>query len=154
MGWKERRLFLDAQHKLSLNDYLGAENLLEDVLAQDPKHAEAYLHLAYVRMRQGKLDEALEDISKGIELRPDNGVYPMVKGEILLKKSLYKEAYDSLKKAVDLERDNGRAYFHLGQAAAQLGQSEEAAEYIEIALQFERDYVLSHWMVFSQGVTK
>jgi Flp pilus assembly protein TadD len=123
-----------------------ALGLLTGLIGEKGEPAEAMLHRAYVAMRAGQTDRALDDALKGVELRPENGVFWMILGEVQLAQGRSQEAVASLRKAVSLEADNGRALYHLGAALRAHGQATEAADYFEQALQFERDYVLAQEM--------
>lgn len=149
MGWKHRRAFLSAQKALENNEFAAADQWLSGILDDDSDHAEALLHRAYARLRARRLDEALADAQRCVQLRPESGVMFMIQGEILFERGDLMNAYSALKKACELEKDNGRALFALGKACCALDRRMEAAEYFEMALQFERDYVLAQWMTKS-----
>ncbi|MBN8556010.1 MAG: hypothetical protein J0L93_11235 [Deltaproteobacteria bacterium] len=149
MGWKHRRAFLSAQKALENNEFAAADQWLSGILDEDSDHAEALLHRAYSRLRAKRMDEALEDANRCVQLRPESGVMFMIQGEILLEKGDLLNSHTALKKACELEKDNGRALFALGKVCCALDKRAEAAEYFEAALQFERDYVLAQWMAKS-----
>ena len=147
VSWKYRKTFLKAQDKFESNDYEAAEQLFSEVVGEGTNVVpEALLHRAYTRMRMGKLELALSDASKCVELRPDSGVMLMIQGEIHLEQKDFMAARNVLTKAIALEKDNGRAYYGLARACAGMGLKGEAAEYFELALQFERDYAFGHFM--------
>lgn len=146
MSWKHRRTFQEIQKKVENHEYEGAEELLTQLITQGSDLSDACLHRAFVRLRMGKGDEALQDIQRTIGLQPESSVAYMIQGEIFLAKQDYLAAYGSLKSAIRLEKDNGRALYHLGRVCAALGKKGEAADYFEGALQFEKDYTLSQFM--------
>ena len=127
-------------------DFSAAEALLSDLLLHDPELVEALFFRAYSRLRQLRNDEALQDAQKCVQLRPENGIFWMLQGEIHLEKSDYVTAHQDLRRACELEPDNGRALFWMGKASLKIGRRHEASDYFERALQFERDYVMSQWM--------
>lgn len=130
-------------------DYSTADQLLSEILSKDAEAVEALIHRAYARLRHKRLSEARADAERACQLRPENGVFHMILGEVLLAMNEGEAAYQALRKAVAMERDNGRALFHLGQACLVTQRSAEAGDYFESALQFERDYVLAQWMAKS-----
>jgi len=140
---KHRSQFSEAQRALESNDYIRAEEAFSKVIGGKSDAIEALLHRALTRLRLGKMEAALEDAQKVIELRPESSYGLMIKGEILNEMKQYETAYEALQKACELEKDNGRAFFALGRACAGLGKKHEAADYFEVALQFERDYVMA-----------
>lgn len=147
MSWKLRRKFLNVQQKIENNELEAAEILLSEILASDGDLVEALFHRVYVRQRLQRLDAALEDARKCIEIRPEHGIFYMACGEILLEQGSLIEAYTALKKACEMEKDNGRAFYFLGKTALLLGRKAEAGDYFETALQFERDFTLAQMMV-------
>lgn len=138
-----------ASEALDRGDYESSEVLFNDLISESGEPAEALLHRAFVRLRLGKLNEALEDARRGCELRSESGVHWMIRGEIEIASQMYPEATLSLKRAVELESDNGRALFHLGRVLALQGFRDQASDYFEQALQFERDYVMAQWLAAS-----
>lgn len=132
---------------MEANEYAEAESLFSEMLEKDSELADVMLHRALVRLRLNKLEEALEDVSRFISIRPDNGLGLMLKGEIHLEQKNFDQAYEALYRACGLEKDNGRAFHGLAMACVGLGKKHEAADYLELALQFERDYTLSKCMV-------
>lgn len=146
MSWSLRRGLSAAVAAIDDGNYDSADQILTDVLAKNAEAVEALIHRAYARQRAGKLVEAKMDAVKACSLRPENGVFYMILGEVQLALNENTAAYDSLKKSVSLERDNGRALYHLGRACLATGKTEEAGDFFESALQFERDYVTAQWM--------
>ncbi len=132
---------------MDIYEWPRAEEALSALLQTNAAHAEGLLHRAYVRMRLQKWDLALSDIEQGITLRPENGVYWMIKGEILMAQKQWITAYEALRKAVFWEPDNARALYFLGRSLQQLGRRLDAAEYLERAMHFDRDFVQAQSLV-------
>lgn len=147
VSWTYRKAFQEAVSLADRGQYQESERVFSELVQKGGEIAEALLHRAHIRMRMGSLQDALSDAQQAVELRPENGVYFMVLGEIQTELSDWAAAYASFKKAAELEKENGRALFGLGKAALHLGRKFEAADYFESALQFERDYVMAQWMV-------
>lgn len=146
MSWSYRKKMQGASDLMDRGDWEASEQVISELIDDKGEPAEALLHRAFVRQRAGKLELALLDANKGVELRPESGVHWMIKGEIELSLQQVDAAVLSLQKAVTLEKDNGRALFFLGKAYSQRGQTDLAADYFEEALQFEKDFVMAQWM--------
>lgn len=59
-----------ARLKVASNDLPGARAIIEDILAKDPKNANAWLFKADMLRAEGKAAEAIAAYEKGIEIRP------------------------------------------------------------------------------------
>ena len=147
MAFKDRSQFAAAQKAMEAYEWQKADQLFSELLAGNRDHAEALLHRAFTRMRLQKWDDAVKDIDAGIVLRPENGIYWMIKGEILSAKAEWLGAYEALKKAVELEPDNARALYFMGRCLQHLGRQLDAAEFMERALHFDRDFVTAQSLV-------
>jgi len=137
---------LAAVEALDLGKYEEADGLLSAVIDEKGEPVEALIHRAFCRLRSSRLDLALEDASRAVELRPENGVFWMIRGEVFLEMGNPVAAFESLEKACTFEADNGRALYQRGRALLKLNRRLDAADSIERALQFERDYVLAQEM--------
>jgi len=146
VSWRLRSLFLRAQNAVEENQFDVADRVYSDILDADGNAMEALLHRAHLRLRMQKLNEALADIERFTQARPESGVGHMLMGEILIEKKDLIRAHQSLQTACRLEKDNGRAYYQLGRVCMELGRKHEAADYFEQALFFERDYAMAQWM--------
>ena len=147
MALKDRAQFAAAQKAMEAYEWQKADQLFSELLMYNAAHAEALLHRAYSRLRLQKWDDAIRDIDAGIALRPENGVYWMVKGEILSAKKEWIGAYEALRKAIDFEPDNARALYFMGRCLQHLGRPLDAAEFLERALHFDRDFVTAQSLV-------
>lgn len=131
---------------LERSQFVEAEKIFTEILTEKGEPVEALIHRAFCRLRAKSFETALEDATKSVSLRPENGVFWMIQGEILLEMGRYQNALESLEKACELEADNGRALYQRGRALLKLNRQMEAADFFEQALQFERDYVLAQQM--------
>lgn len=152
MALKKKKILAEAEQAVEAQRLEEAEALFGQILAEDAKHIEALFNRALVRQRMKRFADALTDIERLIELRPENSIALMLKGEILLDQNKAQDAYDILLKACELEKDNGRAFCSLGLATAALGKKSEAVDYFEQALHFEQHYTLAR--VFADLLTK
>lgn len=146
MFLQHKRQFSEAEKAMDQNDLETADDILSEILKSNSDVIEALFNRALIRQRLKKTEEALVDINRLIQLRPENALALMLKGEILLEANRFAEAYESLLASVRIEKDNGRTYCSLGRAAAALGKPLEAVEYFEQALQFEQQYTLATFM--------
>lgn len=143
MFLRHRKNFSAAEDAIQKDDFEKADSILSEIIQDDEACIEALFNRALVRQRRRDYEAALVDINQLIELRPENSIALMLKGEILLDQGHFEQAYAELHKACVLEKDNGRAFCSLAKAAAKLGKRHEAIDYLEQALHFEQQYTLA-----------
>ena len=88
--------------------------------------------------RGENLDEAVQLITKALELEPDNGYFIDSLGWAYFQQGRYPEALDQLKRAVAKAKEEDPVIFeHLGDAYAKNGLNDEALTAWEKALQLD-----------------
>jgi tetratricopeptide (TPR) repeat protein len=114
--------------RFELGDLPGAEEMLEQVLEQDPDDPRANNDLGYLLADQGKdLDRAEMMVRKAVEKEPDNAAYLDSLGWVLYKRGSFQESVGHLEKAVEkLEEGDSVIWDHLGDAYLRTDQVEKA----------------------------
>ena len=108
------------------------------VIAVDPRHAEAYNYVGYMYAERGQnLDEAVQLISKALEIEPENGYFIDSLGWAYYQQGRYPEALRELKRAAERAKDDPVIFDHLGDALAKNGLSEDAVAAWEKSLQLD-----------------
>jgi Flp pilus assembly protein TadD len=109
-----------------------------EVIALDPKHAEAYNYVGYMYAERGQnLDEAVQLINKALSLEPDNGYFIDSLGWAYYQQGRYAEALHELKRAVGKAKEDPVIFEHLGDALIKNGLEEDAAAAWEKSLQLD-----------------
>jgi predicted O-linked N-acetylglucosamine transferase (SPINDLY family) len=83
--------------------FAEAENLVQQILQCDPRHAEAMALLAYLDLSTGRFAQGVEHARKAIALSPDMADAHEVLGNALIGLGRLEEAMAAHEKAVDLE---------------------------------------------------
>lgn len=111
-------------------DWDHAESLYAQVLAKNPSFAEAYLHLAQIKIHRGKIQEAIDFLKKGSACRftQTSGVKKEVVDQLL---DLLENPDTRLQAATSIEQD--RATVASGKLPTLLEGSFERCEAAEIA---------------------
>ena len=104
--------------------------------------AEAHTFLGWTYSFQGKLDEAIEECKKAIEIDPDFGNPYNDIGAYLIEKSQHEDAIPWLKKAASAKRyENCHfAHYNLGRAYIALDLLNKAKQEFERALKLQPEY--------------
>jgi tetratricopeptide (TPR) repeat protein len=103
-----------------------AASLYREVLAAEPRHADATHLLGLVMAALGQKQEALDLIGAAVRLQPSNAAMQANLGTALSESRRYAEALACFDRAVVLQPDLATAYLGRGSALLQLGQLEQA----------------------------
>ncbi len=106
----------------------AAQDLLERALRANPSYAPAHHDLAWIRIAQGRLDDAVAAIRRGQELDPLSPRATMDVGWVLLRARRYADAAAQARKTLELEPRMLEATACLAEALVALGQRREAVD--------------------------
>ena len=107
--------------------------------------AEAYTFLGWTYSFQGRLDDAIEECKKAIQVDPEFGNPYNDIGAYMIEQELYDEAVPWLKKAIEAKRYESYhfAHYNLGRAYAAQGMVNWAQEEFKKAIHLAPDYGLA-----------
>ncbi len=137
-------LLQDAYQAQTEGDYDQAADLYRKSIAIQAT-AEAHTFLGWTYHFQGKLDEAIEECKRAIEIDPDFGNPYNDIGAYLIELRRYDEAIPWLERAVEAKRYDPRhfPYFNLGRVYLAKEMYSRAREHFEKALRAEPRYALA-----------
>lgn len=129
-------------------DYDRAVELYKNSLELHPT-AEAHTFLGWTYHYQGKIEEAIAECKKAIEVDPDFGNPYNDIGSYLIALGRSDEAIPWLEQAIAAPRYDPRhyPYFNLGRAYYAKGMINRAREYFQEALRIEPRYALARQAV-------
>lgn len=106
------------------------EEILEQILAEEPNDPSVNNDLGYLYADQGKnLEQAEAMIRKALEAEPENPAYLDSMGWVLFKRDRFEEALPHLEKAVQKPSGSDPTILeHLGDCYSRLGQTDKAVE--------------------------
>ncbi len=105
-----------------------AETLAQKALTLDPASTTAYRLLAEINMMKGRVDLALDDSARALEINPNDAESFRERGGMLIWAGRAADAAPWLQGALRLDPTNARAAFLLGMADYFLGRYNEAVE--------------------------
>ncbi len=131
-------------------DYDRAVDLYKDSLAIHPT-AEAHTFLGWTYHFQGKVEDAIAECKRAIDVDPEFGNPYNDIGAYLIALGRYDEAIPWLDRAISAPRYDPRhyPYFNLGRAYYAKGMITRARECFEQALRIEPRYTLAQQAVES-----
>jgi Tfp pilus assembly protein PilF len=141
-------LLKDAYRAQMAGDLDLAVELYKDSLEKYPT-AEAHTFLGWTYHFQGKVEEAIAECKRAIEVDPEFGNPYNDIGAYLIGLGRFDEAIPWLECATVAPRYDPRhyAYFNLGRAYAAKGMLQRAREYFNEALRIEPGYTLARQAV-------
>ena len=123
--------------RISLGDYVGAEESLTKALQLVPNDPQAESLLGWAQMLQEKYDEALMQFQKVLMREPANALARINVGYICLKKRIFGEAIEHLSRAIRLDSDRKAtlyAHFYLGLVYLERDMFEDAQTFFQKTL--------------------
>ncbi|MCA9080692.1 MAG: tetratricopeptide repeat protein [Planctomycetaceae bacterium] len=142
----EKELIQDCQFRISniyveMGDKEKGEQVLLDVLKDDPEHPQANNDLGYLWADQNKnLDRAKEMIEKALAAEPENPAYLDSMGWVLYRLGEYAKAIEYLKQATTHKYGEDSTIFdHLADCQVEAKLVDEARANYEQALKLEQE---------------
>src|SRR4051794_5566984 len=123
--------------RISLGDYVGAEEALTKALTLAPNEPQAVSLLGWAQMLQEKYDDALMQFQKVLMREPANALARINVGYICLKKRIFGEAIEHLSRAIRLDSDRKAtlyAHFYLGLVYLERDMFEDAQTFFQKTL--------------------
>jgi Flp pilus assembly protein TadD len=122
----------------------NAEAVLRRLLKENPKFVPAYNSLAELKMRQRRIDQAIQTLRAGLSISPNDPVLINNLGMCWMLRQDYHKALDEFTNAAGLKPENARYRANMAVALAFLGRDEEALSlYKQILPEDEAKYNLS-----------
>ncbi len=91
-----------------------AVEIYTEVIAKNPRSAEAYNWRGMAEEDLGQLDQALADFNKAIEIAPDYADAYNNRGEVHRKKNMIPQASADYRKAAELDKNFAEAFYNMG----------------------------------------
>ena len=107
-------------------DYERAKQLYQELLAQDPKSPVVLHRLGILAVRQGALNEGLEQLELARTLAPSNAELLTDIGYTLYLQGRMEESAGALQNALNLDPDNKRCLNNLGLVLGKQGRMQDA----------------------------
>jgi tetratricopeptide (TPR) repeat protein len=105
----------------------------------DPGTPGINFRIAKAHVFLGKLDDAVSELQKDIELFPDAGDSYSLLAETYLQLKEYQKAKENFETAIRIKPDNTKAYYGLATACARLGLKDQSKEAQQKFRQFEAE---------------
>jgi len=125
---------IQARHRMQAERYDEAEQLLQEILDEDPRVLDAYQTMAQLYDLQERFVEAAEVYKRAIPLKPDDPHAYINLAETQIKLGLVEEAEKTALDALNFVEPNAQIYYLLGNVSRMQGRVEESIAYYEDCL--------------------
>src|SRR2546426_2920279 len=130
---KASELLEEAERRLHAGDYAAAERASRQVLEAAPDSAVARSKLGVALAQQGRLDEAIAEFSKALQLHPTYASAYSNLGNAYRAKGMLPEALAAYERALAIDPDYAIAHQNLGILYKQMGRVGEAVDHFKRA---------------------
>ena len=120
------------------------ETLCLDTLARNPNCWLAYNNLGDAYSQSGRLDDAIEQYRKALEIKPHYALAHYDWGVALGKQGKVDEAAKQFQAAVDINPNFAEAHYNLGVALVDAGRTNEAMDQFQKAVELDPDNAEAH----------
>ncbi len=155
-GWRHRRVVLGGGATVILaalifcaraqtSYWRNSESLWTHTLACTSDNFIGHNNLGNALFKMGKMDEAIAQFQKALEIKPDFAEACYNLGGAFFQKGDVDEAIAQCQKALQIKPDYAEAHNNLGNALLQKGRVDEAITHFQKALQIIPDYVEAHY---------
>jgi len=117
-----------------------AEAIYQQILRQEPDHADAWHMLGVIAAQQGQPDRALSSIARAIRLNPAPPFYHNNLGNVLHEMNRFTEALLCYEEAIRLDPSYAEAHSNLANTLNALGRFEEALSHHLEAVRLKPDF--------------
>lgn len=124
---------------LQAGDEAGAENALRQIVAEDPRHAEAWHMLAALGVRTARAEEAIECALRAHQLDRRNAQYLNTLGIAYAEARQFQEALRCFRRSLKERPNRSDSHYNLGKTFAKLEDWREATRCFERAHQLDPD---------------
>jgi protein O-mannosyl-transferase len=155
VGWKQRRAVLGGLMAAVIGALMicawiqtgywkSSETLWNHTLACTTDNYVAHYNLGLALDHKGRVDEAIAQYQKALEINADNAEVHNNLGMDLMEKGKADEAIAHFQEALQIKPDFAEAHFNLGNTLREKGRMDEAITHYQKALQINPDYLAAH----------
>src|SRR5439155_23499688 len=134
----------DAEGALQVGDYARAEAISAEIVGTEPQNAAAWHLLGLARQRLGRLQPAVEALTKAASQDRRVPRYHLDLGNALLDDGKIDGAISSFRRALRIDEANAEAHNDLGAAYFQKGWHAEAEQGFRKAIEHKPDHGIAH----------
>jgi tetratricopeptide (TPR) repeat protein len=112
----------EAKARMKKGDLITAREAIEKALEKNPGYSEAYNLRGVINFQEKKIEEAILDYQKSVDLKPSNYLGQLNLAAAFMEKNAWKDAVNPIEKAVKIAPDSSAGYLQRGIIRAALHQ--------------------------------
>ena len=140
-----RKQLNEARAALALKDFDAAATKYDTVLKLEPDNVVALSNLGVIRYKQGRLDEAEQNLRQAVAAAPNESSTRSLLGVVYFRKGLIEESFNELTRAVALDPRNAEAHNYLGIVLSEKGWGAAGEQQIRRAIELNPQYADAHF---------
>ena len=141
---KELEALHDICEESLFPDFVGFSNIQRADAPYLTLGAEEYFYSGVKAQQRGQDSEAIQDLTKAIELKEDYAEAYYARGLAYDRKGEYDQAIQDLTKAIELKEDYAEVYYDRGSAYHSKGEYDQAIQDLTKAIELKEDYAEAH----------
>ena len=118
----------EAKARMKKGDLITAREAIEKALEKNPGYSEAYNLRGVINFQEKKIDEAIFDYQKSVDLKPSNYLGQLNLAAAFMEKNAWKDAVNPIEKAIKIAPDSSAGYLQRGIIRAALHQIDLSKE--------------------------
>ncbi|MDB6134742.1 MAG: protein of unknown function, containing repeat [Verrucomicrobiales bacterium] len=134
-----------AEIQFAQGDFTTAESQYRKILLVDPINVYGLVNLGVTQMRQGKNDEAKENIQKALAYDYDRGSTHYLMGMLHMRMNNMEKAVEDIRQGLILEPQNANAHLALGVIAFQSKRMADAERELKQAIIIDSSCAMAHY---------
>jgi tetratricopeptide (TPR) repeat protein len=128
-----KAMYEAAQREVASQNYTGAAELLEALVAKDSDYTNAWNYLGWLYNKLGKYDKAIDAFKRAIVVNPRDPFAYNNLGQAYAYQKKYEEAIPQYLKQLEINKNDRYATANLGRAYFELKQYDKAVSVLETA---------------------
>ena len=141
---RAEQLLMQAEKSLAQRKPREAVELATKAIEQKPDYLEAYVVRARARRQLGELEQAIEDLTNAIELRPTAALY-IGRGDCRSALDRHAEAISDFDRAIEMEPKSMTGYHYRGRERFKAGEVEKSIADFDRAIELAPDHENECW---------
>ncbi|MGP0129576.1 MAG: tetratricopeptide repeat protein [cyanobacterium endosymbiont of Rhopalodia musculus] len=124
-------------------NFTQAETYWTQLIKKFPINSALWSNRGNTRVSQNKLDKAIADFNKAVELAPNESAIYLNRGTALERQGKYQEAIINYNRVLEIAPNDAMAYNNRGNAQGSLGNWEQALKDYQTAVNIDPDFTFA-----------
>ena len=128
-----------AQRLFASGSYGRAAQILEDVIRQQPRNADAHLLLARVYTLEDRRSDAIHEFTTTLEITPQSAIAYNALGTALNRFAEFEQAHKAFEQSIAIDPQVAQTHINLAMSLAQAGEFAAATDQLQTAIRLRSE---------------